>query len=350
MTFGTLTTTSVGSFPRPTWLAQTERNQVTFRVADDRLKEALDDATVVVLREQEELGLDVLTDGEIRRTHFIFHIAGAWDGIDTRTLAVKATYRNRAANRLVPRVTGKIVRRAAASVDDLRAAKAHTARPLKMAVPGPMTVADSALDEFYADEAELAFDVAAAINGELRDLQAAGCDVLQIDEPAMTRYHNKVAAYGAAALDRCLDGITVPTVVHLCYGYPGGGVRQHEYKYEDLLPRLMDTRIGGFTVEFGRSAFDPQVLKLCGDRIVMFGCVDPGDAPAPSVEVDRAPGRASAGMARSRAGLARPRLRADDDFPRTGARQAQSHGRGGDATAGQAISRRVRVSVSRLIS
>jgi 5-methyltetrahydropteroyltriglutamate--homocysteine methyltransferase len=153
-----------------------------------------------------------------------------------------------------------------------------------MAVPGPMTVIDSAENEFYRHEDELAFDVATALNGELRDLQAAGCDVLQIDEPAMTRYHDKVRAYGKAALDRCLDGITVPTIVHLCYGYPGGGALQHEYKYEALLPELMTTRIGGFTVEFGRSVFDPQVLQLCGDRIVMFGCVDPGDSPVPTIE------------------------------------------------------------------
>jgi 5-methyltetrahydropteroyltriglutamate--homocysteine methyltransferase len=153
-----------------------------------------------------------------------------------------------------------------------------------MAVPGPMTVADSAANEFYDSEEELALDAAAAINGELRDLQAAGCDVLQIDEPAMTRYHDKVVAYGARALDRCLEGITVPTVVHLCYGYPGGGYRQHQYEYKDLLPHLMETRIGGFTVEFGRSSFDPHVLKMCGSRFVMFGCVDPGDTPAPTVE------------------------------------------------------------------
>ena len=293
MSFGALATTSVGSFPRPTWLAATERNAVTFRMSGDPLQEALDDATVVCLREQEELGLDILTDGEMRRTHFIFHIAGGWDGIDTTNLATKTVYRNRAANRLVPRIVGKIAGRGPASVGDLAAAKAHTARPLKMAVPGPMTVADSALNEFYADEAELAFDVAAAINGELRALQAAGCAVLQIDEPAMTRYHDKVAAYGARALDRCLDGIAVPTVVHLCYGYPGGGERQHHYTYDDLIPHLMATRIGGFTVEFGRSAFDPAVLKLCGDRIVMFGCVDPGDAPAPSVDaIERRVGQA----------------------------------------------------------
>jgi 5-methyltetrahydropteroyltriglutamate--homocysteine methyltransferase len=162
-------------------------------------------------------------------------------------------------------------------------------------VPGPMTVADSALNEFYQDEAELAFDAAAAINGELRDLQAAGCAVLQIDEPAMTRYHDKVRAYGAAALDRCLDGVTVPTIVHLCYGYPGGGSLQHQYQYADLLPLLMETRIGGFHVEFGRSSFDPKVLQLCADRIVMFGCVDPGDSPVPAVDaIERRIGEALA--------------------------------------------------------
>jgi 5-methyltetrahydropteroyltriglutamate--homocysteine methyltransferase len=293
MPFGPLATTSVGSFPRPAWLAHTKRNQLTFQLSGAALNEAMDDATVLVLHEQEELGLDILTDGEMRRSSFIFHIAGCWDGVDTEHPVNKPIYRNRAADRMVPRITGRIVRRSPASIDDLRLAKAHTERPLKMEVPGPMTVADSAMNEFYQDEAELAFDAAVALNGELRDLQAAGCAVLQIDEPAMTRYHDKVRAYGAKALDRCLDGITVPTIVHLCYGYPGGGSLQHQYRYEDLLPQLMATRIGGFTVEFGRSAFDPQVLKLCGDRIVMFGCVDPGDSPVPAVEaVERRVGEA----------------------------------------------------------
>src|ERR1700733_7913768 len=290
--FEALATTSVGRFPRPGWLAETQRSEATFRMTGAPLKEALDDATLVVLREQEELGLDILTDGQMRRAPFIFHIAGQWDGIDTRNLVNKTIYRNRTANRMVPRITGKIARRDAASVDDLRVARSHTGRPLKMAVPGPMTVADSAANEFYASEEELAFDAAAAINGELRDLQAAGCDALQIDQPAMTRYHDKVRAHGAKALDRCLEGITVPTIVHLCYGYPGGGALQHQYHYEGILPLLMQTRISGFHVEFGRSSFDPQVLKLCGDRIVMFGCVDPGDSPAPTVtEVERRVGQ-----------------------------------------------------------
>ncbi len=284
MPFGPLTTTSIGSFPRPTWLAHTKRNELTFRLEGEALREAMDDAMALVIREQERLGLDILADGEMRRATFIFHVAGQWDGVDTENLVTKKIYRNREADRLVPRITGKIVRRAPAAVDDLHAAKAHTGRPIKMAVPGPMTVIDSSANEFYRDEEELAFDVAAALNAELRDLQSAGAAVLQIDEPAMTRYHDKVRAYGASALDRCLDGITVPTIVHLCYGYPGGGALQHQYHYEGVLPLLMHTRIGGFHVEFGRSTFDPKVLQICGDRIVMFGCIDPGDSPVPSVD------------------------------------------------------------------
>jgi 5-methyltetrahydropteroyltriglutamate--homocysteine methyltransferase len=121
-------------------------------------------------------------------------------------------------------------------------------------------------------------DVAAALNAELREMQAAGCDVIQIDEPAMTRYHEKVAAYGARALDRCLEGITVPTIVHLCYGYPETGVPQHEYEYPELLDLLMQTRIGGFSLEFARSDYDVSLLKRCEGRLVMYGCVDPGGA------------------------------------------------------------------------
>ena len=126
-----------------------------------------------------------------------------------------------------------------------------------MAVPGPMTIVDTTYDEAYGDEEALALDVAAALNQELLDLQAAGCDVVQIDEPAMTRYHEKVAVYGARALDRCLQGITIPTIVHLCYGYPGPDPRQHQYEYPELLELLMNTGIGGFSVEFARSGYDP---------------------------------------------------------------------------------------------
>lgn len=275
-------TTTVGSFPRPGWLADRTGSHITFRLEGALLQEALDDVTLLILKRQEEIGLDLLTDGEQRRLHFISHVLAACEGIDTVNLGVKNNYRRIAQQRMVPRVVGKVKRRSPAVLEDLRFARTHTARPIKIAVPGPSTVVDSTLDEAYGDEEALAMDVASVLNLELLDLQAAGCDVVQIDEPAMTRYHEKVTAYGASALDRCLEGIQIPTIVHLCYGYPGGG-GQHEYEYPELLEELMKTRIGGFAVEFARSNYDPSVLKLCQGRLVMFGCVDPGDSPAPSV-------------------------------------------------------------------
>lgn len=284
LTLPPLATTHVGSMPRPRWMGETERNRISFRLAGDELREAQDDATVVTLREQEALGIDVITDGEQRREGFIFHMCRTWDGIDLVNQARKDVYRRRNMARIVPRIVGKLRRRSPATVADLTFAKAYTGRPVKMALAGPMTVIDSALNESYADEGEMAMDIAAAVNAELLDLQAAGCDLLQLDEPAMTRYHEKVFDYGAAALDRCLEGVTVPVIVHLCYGYPGGAALQHEYTYPELLDRLMQTRISGFTVEFARSDYDPAVLEPYRGRLFMFGCIDPGNTPAPTVD------------------------------------------------------------------
>lgn len=278
-----LAATTVGSFPRPNWLAKVERSVATFRLEGESLREGQDDATIIAIHDQEEAGLDLLTDGEQRRINFIAHVIGCWDGVDFTELHLKRQYRRRAQDRMLPRIMDRVKRRTPAAVEDVRFAKSHASRPVKMAVPGPMTVIDSTVNEAYDDEGALAQDIAAALNAELLDLQAAGCDVLQIDEPAMTRYHEKVAAYGAQALDRCLEGVTVPTIVHLCYGYPGGQGLQHEFEYPELLKLLLKTRIGGFAVEFGRSNYDPAVLAVCKDRLVMFGCVDPGDAPVPPV-------------------------------------------------------------------
>ncbi|HWO42536.1 MAG TPA: 5-methyltetrahydropteroyltriglutamate--homocysteine methyltransferase [Candidatus Eisenbacteria bacterium] len=281
MTLPPVATTTVGSFPRPRWLAVSERTRVRFRFEGAVLKEAQDDATALTIRTQERIGLDLLTDGEQRRIGFIDHVLAAFEGVDLERPGVKTIYRRREQERLVPRIVGPIRRRAPAVLDDFRFARAQTERPLKIAVPGPMTVIDSTLDECYGDEGALAMDIAAALNRELRDLQAEGCDFVQIDEPAMTRYHEKVFAYGARALDRCLEGIAIPTIVHLCYGYPGGGGRQHQYEYPELLHELMTTRIAGFGLEFARSAYDPSILEICKDRLIMFGCVDPGDTPVP---------------------------------------------------------------------
>lgn len=293
MQFTPLMATSIGSLPRPTWLAATERSRATFRLEGEELRQAQDDAIVLALREQEDLGLDILTDGEQRRESFVYHAAATWDGIDMANQREKETYRNRRSPRMVPRVIGKVKRRAPACIEEVRFSKAHTQHPVKVAVAGPMTVIDSTINEAYGDEAELAMDIAAAVNAELLDLQAAGCDVLQLDEPAMTRYHDKVFAYGARALDRCLEGVRVPTFVHLCFGYPGGLALQHHFAYPELLEALLQTRIGGFTVEFARSDFDPALLKVCRERLIMFGCIDPGNSPAPAVETVKARVRAA---------------------------------------------------------
>ena len=286
---GPVAATTVGSFPRPGWLARPDltssRVGLQFAVDEEHLHEAQDDATLLSLREQDDDGLDLLTDGEQRRTNFINHVLAAWDGIDLARQRPKGI-RRRERLRDVPCVVGEVRRREQAVVQDLRFAKAHTSKPVKMAVPGPMTIVDTTFDEAYGDEAKLAMDVAAALNAEILELQAAGADVVQIDEPAMTRYHEKTAEYGAQALERCLEGVTVPTIVHLCYGYPGVAGDQHGYTYPELLDLLMQTSIGGFSLELARSGYDPaEILTHCEGRLVMFGCVDPGDVPPEPVSL-----------------------------------------------------------------
>lgn len=285
MTSQGLLTTTTGSFPRPAWLAATDITRARFGLSGPNLDEALDDATDLVIRQQEDLGIDIVTDGEMRREGFIFQAAKTWDGIDLVNLGTKHIYRNRPVERQVPKIVGPIKRLGPSLPTEARSAKRYATHPLKVAIAGPLTIVDSTIDEHYGDEAALAMDAAIAINEELIALQNVGVEYLQIDEPAMTRYHDKVDLFGAAALDRCLEGITVPVFVHLCYGYPGTKEKhQHHITYPRLLDRLMQTRISGFTVEFGRSPFNPSLLAPYSDRYIMFGCIDPGDSPPPEVD------------------------------------------------------------------
>jgi 5-methyltetrahydropteroyltriglutamate--homocysteine methyltransferase len=274
--------TTIGSFPRPAWLARTERGSAEFILDGVALIEAQEDATLLSIKDQETAGLDLVTDGEQRRSSFINHVLRSWDGVDLTRLKPKAM-RRRERQTMVPTITGQIRRREPAGSEDIRFAKAIAHKPVKMAVPGPMTIIDSTFDEAYGgDEEAQAIDIATALNLELLDLQAAGVDVLQIDEPAMTRWHEKVEAYGATALDRCLRGIVVPTFVHLCYGYGGSlDTRQYHYEYPELFGMLRQTAISGLSVEFARSGYDSSILAACDGKAVMFGCVDPGDEELP---------------------------------------------------------------------
>lgn len=285
MTLPPVAATTVGSFPRPGWLAQTRRTEVAFSSTGDALREAQDDATRLVIHQQEATGLDLLTDGEQRRVGFINHVLASFDGVDLENQQLKGIRGKEKPQRLVPTIVGKVRRRDQAVVKDFQFARGVTNRPLKMDVPGPQTVIDTTVDLAYGDESALAMDIAKAINAEILALQDAGCDVVQIDEPAMTRLHGKAREYGAEALDRCLEGVSVPTIVHLCYGYPNpADPRQHLLDYPELLELLMHTRIGGFSLEFGRSQFPTSVLEICRGRTIMFGCMDPGEAPPEPAE------------------------------------------------------------------
>src|SRR5213079_1356907 len=220
-------TTLVGSYPQPEWLIDRKRLAERFpprvrarelwRVPEAFLAQAQDDATIMAIKAQEDAGLDIITDGEIRRESYSNRFATALDGVD---LDNPGTALDRSGHpNPVPRIVGKIRRRHAVEVDDLRFLKAHTKRRTKITVPGPFTMLQQAQNDFYKSDEEAALDYAAAVNEEIRDLFAAGADVVQIDEPYMQARPEKARQFGLEALNRALDGVTGTTCVHICFGY-----------------------------------------------------------------------------------------------------------------------------------
>src|SRR5438094_4876398 len=220
-----LPTTLVGSYPQPDWLIDREKlsKQVPrvqanlWRIGERELEAKQDQATLEAIRDQERAGLDIVTDGEQRRESYSNRFATALDGVDTRN---PGTTLNRSGKPIaVPRVTGRIARRRPVEVRDMRFLRANTTRPVKMTVPGPFTMAKQAQDDFYQDEAAMALDYAAAVNAEIKDLFAAGADIVQIDEPWMQQHPDKARAYGLKTLERALDGVAGTIAIHLCFGY-----------------------------------------------------------------------------------------------------------------------------------
>src|SRR2546430_4295453 len=222
-----LPTTLVGSYPQPEWLIdraalarQTPprvRVNELWRVEAQWLEQAQDDATLIAIRDQERAGLDIVTDGEMRRESYSNRFATALDGVDLDSPG--STMSRSGVPIPVPRVVGRIRRRHPVEVRDVAFLRANTDRAIKMTVPGPFTMAQQAEDDFYGDEAAMAMDYASAVNAEIKDLFAAGADVVQVDEPWMQARPEKARAYGLAALDRALDGVTGTTAVHICFGY-----------------------------------------------------------------------------------------------------------------------------------
>src|SRR5215475_6252601 len=275
-----LQTTIAGSLPKPSWLAKPQVLWAPWNLSGPALTEGQRDAVLVALAEQESAGIDIVTDGEQSRQHFVHGFLAGLEGIDFGkrvTIGIRAD-RYKAE---VPTVTGPIARRAPVHLEEVRWARAHTDRRLKFTIPGPMTIVDTLADEHYRDRARLAFAFARVINEEARELTAAGLDVLQLDEPAFNVYMDDVAGWGIAALHRAIEGLACTTAVHICYGY---GIKANiEWKqtlgrewrqYEQTFPLLAKSRIDQVSLECANSRVPLSLLGLLAGKDVLVGCID----------------------------------------------------------------------------
>ena len=277
-----LPTSLVGSYPQPDWLIDREKlsKQVPrvrmaelWLVEPQWLEEAQDDATLLAIADQERAGLDIVSDGEQRRESYSNRFATALEGID---LENPGTTRNRSGKPIaVPRVTGKIRRKHAVETRDVTLLRAHTGRKIKATVPGPFTMAKQAQDDFYRDEEALALDYAAAVNAEIKDLFAAGADIVQIDEPWMQQHPDKARAYGLKALDRALEGVRGITAVHVCFGY-AAVVRDKPNGYS-FLPELEGSKAQQISIEAAQPKLDLKVLRELPSKTIILGVIDLSD-------------------------------------------------------------------------
>jgi len=273
-------TTVVGSYPQPEWLVDRSllaantpprvRMQQLWRVAPERLEEAQDDATLVAVRDQERAGIDIVSDGEMRRESYFNRFATALDGVDLDRPGTVISRTGKPA--LVPRVVGRIRRLRPVNVRDVQFLRANTDREIKITVPGPFTMTMLAQNDGYASAAELAMDYAAAVNEEIADLFAAGADVVQIDEPYMQVHPADARSFGIAALQRALDGIAGTTVVHVCFGY-GAMVKGKPARY-DILSELAETTVQQVSVETAQSGLDCSSLAGLAGKTVVLGVLD----------------------------------------------------------------------------
>ena len=246
-------------------------------MAEPWLAQAQDDATVLAIRAQEAAGLDVVTDGEIRRESYSNRFATALDGVDVDN---PGTALDRSGHpNPVPRVVGPIRRRHPVEVDDVRFLRAHTRRPIKITVPGPFTMSQQAQNEYYASDEAAAMDYAVAVNEEIRDLFAAGADVVQIDEPYMQARPDKARQFGLAALNRSLENVTGTTAVHICFGY-AAIIHQRPSGYS-FLPELAGCPVKQVSIETAQAKLDCSVLAQLAGKQIMVGCLDLND---PTVE------------------------------------------------------------------
>ena len=276
-------TTLVGSYPQPEWLIDRKklagrfpprvRAKELWRIPEPYLAEAQNDATLLAIRAQGEAGLDIITDGEIRRESYSNRFATALEGVDIDHPG-SALDRSGHPNP-VPRIVGKIRRKHPVEVDDVKFLRAHTARMIKMTVPGPFTMSQQAQNEYYKSEEEAAMDYALAVNAEIRDLFAAGADIVQIDEPYMQARPEKARQHGLRALNRALEGIEGTTAVHICFGY-AAVIHQRPSGYS-FLGELAGCRCSQVSIETAQSNLDCTVLNGLSGKKIILGVIDLND-------------------------------------------------------------------------
>jgi 5-methyltetrahydropteroyltriglutamate--homocysteine methyltransferase len=275
-----IATTIAGSLPKPGWLAETERLWPQWKLSGTALAEGQRDAIELAVGEQVRAGIDVVTDGEQSRRHFVHGFLEALDGIDFNKIVRKGIRADRYQADL-PTITGPVRRSRPVHVDDARFVRGLTDRQIKVTLPGPMTIVDTLHDAHYPDRKTAAFAFADALRAEIEELAAAGVDVVQLDEPAFNVYFREVEEWGIAALDACVRGVDCATAVHVCYGYGiqanidwknslGGAWDQ----YAIVLPLLAQSALDEISIELAGSRVPPEVLGQTGDKRVAVGVID----------------------------------------------------------------------------
>jgi 5-methyltetrahydropteroyltriglutamate--homocysteine methyltransferase len=276
-----LPTTLVGSYPQPDWLIDRERltaivpprahAHYLWRVDPAWLEQAQDDATRLAIRDQERAGIDVITDGEMRRESYSNRFANALEGMDGDHPA-EIPSRTPGKIQIVPRVIGKIRRRRPVQVRDVAFLRANTDRPIRVTIPGPFTMTQQLFDQHYKDEAAVATDCAIALNEEIKELFAAGADVVQLDEPFLQAYPDKARRFGVSAINRAIEDVNGVTAVHLCFGY-GAMVKNKPSGYS-FLPELEATAVDQVSIETAQSKLDCSMLARLPSKHIVLGVLD----------------------------------------------------------------------------
>lgn len=274
-----LPTSTAGSLPKPSWLAEPETIWSAWRLEGDALIEGKQDALRVWLQEQQQAGIDIVSDGEQTRQHFVTTFIEHLDGVDfTKRETVKIRDRYDAS---VPTVVGAVSRKQSVFVEDAKFLRQHTTQPIKWALPGPMTMVDTLYDAHYKSREQLAWEFAVILNQEARELEAAGVDIIQFDEPSFNVFFDEVNDWGIAALERAVEGLKCETAVHICYGY---GIKANtdwkktlgsEWRqYEEVFPKLQKSNLDIISLECQNSHVPIDLLELIRGKKIMLGAID----------------------------------------------------------------------------